>query len=377
MNASGSKASVITKGTIKDWLISPRSITLITEHGSLTVQSTDERFASIKARITSSDQADLDSVYDELFATDKVVINTEGKFLVENGLVKIDGEALPSALSNMLLTLVKEGKDTLPLENFWDKLKDNPTESSRHDLFGFLNANKVPITRDGCFIVYKKVRDDWWDSHTGNSFQSTVGSVVEMPRENVDPNRNNTCSRGLHVAAWDYASTFSGQRLLECKVNPVDVVAVPPDYNQQKMRVCRYLVLREVTDGQPYSEPVYTKKLASDKPLDSETEADHVIINCDKEGRLRIPGKLIRKHLRIGSGKKVGVIIGNERGITLEKAIKKHAKRYVAEYVIQKDNSVRIQSQVIEQVVAPFSSSFNGLGMVSAEQPPGKLFVEM
>lgn len=373
------KTSDNAKGTIKDWLISPRSITLITEQGSLTVQSTDERFASIKARITSSDQTDLDSVYDELFTTDKVVISTEGKFLVENGLVKIDGEALPSALSNMLLTLVKEGKDTLPLENFWDKLKDNPTESSRHDLFGFLNANEVPITRDGCFIVYKKVRDDWWDSHTGNSFQSTVGSVVEMPRENVDPDRNNTCSRGLHVAAWDYASQFSGQRLLECKVNPVDVVAVPPDYNQQKMRVCRYLVLREVTDGQPYSEPVYTKKLASDKPLDNETEADHVIILCDKEGRLRIPGKLIRKHLRIGSGRKVGVIIGREceRGITLERAIKKHAKRYAAEYVIQKDNSVRIQAQVIEQVVAQFSSSFNGLGMVSAEQAPGKLFVEM
>lgn len=362
-----------TKGTIKDWLISPRSITLITDRGSLTVPSTDERFDSIKARIASSD---LDSVYDELFATDKVVINTSGKFLVENGLVKIDGEALPSALSNTLLALVKEGKDTQPLENFWDKLKDNPTESSRRDLFAFLNANKVPITRDGCFVVYKKVREDWWDSYTGNSFQSTVGSVVEMPRENVDPDRNNTCSKGLHVAAWNYATTFTGQRLLECKVNPVDVVAVPPDYNQQKMRVCRYLVLREVTDGQPYSEPVYTKKLASDRPLDSETEADHVIINCDKEGRLRIPGKLIRKHLRIGSGKKVGVM-ECERGITLEKAIKKHAKRYAAEYVIQKDNSVRIQEHIIYRAVSPFAELGEAKGRVSAEQPPGKLFVEM
>jgi hypothetical protein len=44
---------------------------------------------------------------------------------------------------------------------------------------------------------------------------------------------------------------------LEVKVSPQDVVAVPPDYSQQKMRVCRYTVLRQTDqeyDGSIYDE---------------------------------------------------------------------------------------------------------------------------
>ena len=65
-----------------------------------------------------------------------------------------------------------------------------------------------------------------------------------MERGQVDADRERTCSFGLHVAAFSYASNFTGGILLEVEVNPRDVVAVPPDYNQQKMRVCRYRVLR-------------------------------------------------------------------------------------------------------------------------------------
>jgi Ran GTPase-activating protein (RanGAP) involved in mRNA processing and transport len=36
--------------------------------------------------------------------------------------------------------------------------------------------------------------------------------------------------------------------MLEVKVNPRDVVAVPVDYNNAKMRVCEYVVLSVVTN---------------------------------------------------------------------------------------------------------------------------------
>jgi len=76
-----------------------------------------------------------------------------------------------------------------------------------------------------------------------------------MNRDNVNPDANETCSHGLHVGAFAYANTFS-ELLLEVEVNPKDVVAVPPDYNNQKMRVCEYKVIR-VAPGHERQEEVY------------------------------------------------------------------------------------------------------------------------
>src|SRR5678815_3512509 len=40
--------------------------------------------------------------------------------------------------------------------------------------------------------------------------------------------------------------SYSGGIMLECEVNPADVVSIPVDYDQAKMRVCKYKVLGAV-----------------------------------------------------------------------------------------------------------------------------------
>ena len=94
--------------------------------------------------------------------------------------------------------------------------------------------------------------EDFKDKHT-KSFNNAPGQVCEIPRSAVDDNPDNTCSHGLHVGGYEYAKDFaSGGKLVLVKVNPRDVVAVPNDYNGQKMRVCRFEVLKEATDIVPH-----------------------------------------------------------------------------------------------------------------------------
>jgi hypothetical protein len=72
-----------------------------------------------------------------------------------------------------------------------------------------------------------------------------------MDRDDVDPDRNRTCSAGLHCCSQEYLPEFgcgAGNKIVEVRVDPKDVVAVPTDYNNTKMRVCKYEVLREITD---------------------------------------------------------------------------------------------------------------------------------
>src|SRR5690606_34879601 len=68
-------------------------------------------------------------------------------------------------------------------------------------------------------------------------------------RNQVDDNPEHTCSKGLHVAGWNYAAgtAYGGaSRYLMIKVSPEHVVSVPVDYDFQKMRVCQYEVIKEV-----------------------------------------------------------------------------------------------------------------------------------
>jgi hypothetical protein len=174
---------------------------------------------------------------------------SEGNFQIESetGTVKIDGQVIQDVITNRIIDFYKQKLPYLPLVNFWRNITQNPSEESQKHLYLFLEANKMPITHDGCFIGYKKVmandNGDLVDCYS-KTFCNNVGAVVVVDRANVDPDRNQTCSRGLHVAAFDYAANnYSGSHLLEVKVNPKDVVAVPTDYSNQKMRVCRYEVV--------------------------------------------------------------------------------------------------------------------------------------
>ncbi|MDR3436390.1 hypothetical protein [Telmatospirillum sp.] len=162
-------------------------------------------------------------------------------------------EPLPVGyLSNKLNQLLEEpGSNPRPLALFIENLMENPSEDSREELGLFLEACRLPITDDGCFIGYKLVREDFTDTWTG-TIDNSVGQAPSMDRSLVNADRTQTCSRGLHVCSRGYlrSGQVSGRHLMAVKVNPRDVVSVPTDYHNTKMRVCRYEVIEEIVETQ-------------------------------------------------------------------------------------------------------------------------------
>jgi len=236
----------------KNHLITPQNITVMfTEGNPVIINRTDSAFDRILTAIRLRNYALIPGMVDK---PTQIKEHTQGKFTVNDGVVVIDGEELPIELSDKLLEFVDAKLETRALENYWNNLKRNPSENSKKDLFRFMRANKMPITDSGCFVGYKKVDADYYDFYT-HKILNAPGKVIKFERKNVNEDREQLCSYGLHVAAYDYATNHyhkgSGV-LLEVEVNPKDVVAVPPDYHDQKMRVCRYRVLGvavgEITD---------------------------------------------------------------------------------------------------------------------------------
>lgn len=171
-----------------------------------------------------------------------------GDFKVEDGRLMYKGEMLDSYPARKAVQLMREGLPFEPLLNFIERLERNPSRRAVQDLYGFLEHGLMPLTPDGCFLAYKKVartaEGNFVDVHS-RSFDNNVGTVVEMPRNRVDEDPDRTCSHGLHVCSFGYLPFFGGHswdEVVVCKVDPADVVAIPRDYDNTKMRVCRYEV---------------------------------------------------------------------------------------------------------------------------------------
>lgn len=215
----------------------------------------------------------------------------QGSFKVQDGRIHINGIPVPGVLSAKIIKFQEEGLPHEPLIKFAENLQKNPSYRAVNELFQFLEKNDHPITENGCFIAYKKVRDDFLDVHSG-TFDNSPGNVVEMSRNQVNEDSTQTCSHGLHVANFDYASTFySGGKMLEVEVNPADVVSIPVDYNQSKMRVCKYTVLGVVDKVHSSDEHL---RVTTPAPCcnhddcceeeEEDEEEEFNCISCDDEG---------------------------------------------------------------------------------------------
>lgn len=178
---------------------------------------------------------------------------------VVNGKVMWNGEELHNVIVDRVFEQQQLGLGTEHMLRFLENLMENPSENSRAELYDFLENKSLPITEDGHFLAYKAVRGNFYDIHSGTVLNE-VGTVIEMPRKDVDEDRRRQCSYGYHVGAIEYVRGFGNHdsKYLLVKVNPRDAVAVPLDHNAQKIRVCRYEILSELDPETQLDFPVYS-----------------------------------------------------------------------------------------------------------------------
>lgn len=233
---------------------------------SFEVPNTHQDYADIRNVAYSNDPdagARIKDILDRALNMVKTAISKtpDSGITIENGIVYYNGKELHNSLTDRMLRQLEEGFDITPLSNFLAKLQQNPSYRVVNSLYDFLEYGKIPITQDGDFVAYKAVASDWKDIYSG-TIDNSIGSTPEVPRNEVDEDPEQTCSKGLHVCSFEYLPHFAhvGGHVVVCKVNPKDVVAIPKDYNNTKMRVCRYEVVAEVTDYYKKHEDVLSQR---------------------------------------------------------------------------------------------------------------------
>lgn len=194
--------------------------------------------------------------------------------------IYLDGEVIDDELALQIRKYFNLRLPFAPLCNFVKKLRENPSFKIRKQLWGFIKASEeaggFSIADDGDILAYKRVSDDYKDIYTGK-FDNSIGSIVEMPRRDVDDDPNNTCSVGLHFCAYSYLESYANNvgRIVLVKVNPADVVSIPTDYGFAKARCCRYEVIRDINEV--LSKPAYNVNESCISPV-KETDNDKLEI---------------------------------------------------------------------------------------------------
>ena len=183
-------------------------------------------------------------------------------FVLREGVLCYGNEEIDSSISSIILSMIEEGFDEVPMLNFMKRLFANPSSRAVKELYSWLAHKSLAICEDGCFLAYKSVliyngesfiddynrevkSGDYVDKYTGK-IRNNIGDINDMPRRKVDDNFEVGCSYGYHVGSLRYVTeVYSSNKQIICKVDPADVVSVPLDCDCQKIRCCKYEIVSE------------------------------------------------------------------------------------------------------------------------------------
>ena len=222
------------------YILTDKSLTCVINGKSLTMEQDNPSF---KVAVKTILQEEWDNLAD-LFDTAKAVENfAEGNVKVEDGEVYFKDEIVHGHVVGRILDLMSDEKPYKSVIRFLDKLMGNPSRRAVNELYAFLEHKSMPLTPEGNFLAYKGVREDFTDWYSGK-FTNKVGDVNEMPRRGVCDDYNIGCSSGFHAGSLEYAKGYgNGGNLMVVEIDPSDVVSVPHDCDQQKLRTCKYKVV--------------------------------------------------------------------------------------------------------------------------------------
>ena len=281
------------------YTLSEDSITIVWEGKPYTIRKDNANFSAVRKALFEARYEDVGELLDLKSAVEDFV---DGEVEIKDEVVYYHGHRLHGVVVDKLIEMMRQGlKDSSPILNYIKNLMVNPSSNSVEELYTFLGYKSLPITPDGKVLGYKGVQSDFW-SNSGNAdtivvqgetnerhqILNEVGATIEVQRRCVDDNKDNHCSFGLHIGSYDYANGWAGDggRLLMVEFDPQDAVSVPDDCSYQKLRVCKYKVIADITDTRKEldkavyqaNKPIYGSNDDSDCCEDEDCDYD-----CDFE----------------------------------------------------------------------------------------------
>lgn len=255
-----------------------RNISMVINGKQFNVTQADSNYKDVVAMLCDNTIDDRESkilgLLDKKTAVRTYIKNAEGVEVRNDGIF-YEGEQVHNVVVDRIFSFMDANLPFQPMLNFLTKLLQNPSYTSQQQLFYFLEHASLPICEDGDFLAYKAVTGNFLDKHS-QKIDNNIGKIVTMPRSRVDDDRESGCSNGLHAGTIAYVRNYAaeGDKMIIVKINPTDVVSVPRDCSNQKLRCCRYEVIREFNDEMRFQLAKNDGEKYEDDGYDDDDEGD-------------------------------------------------------------------------------------------------------
>lgn len=232
-------------------LLLPNQV-VITKDGEPRTITTDHQFYG--AIVYAIQDGDIAKAFELMEPRKAITKYSQGRLLIQGSKMTWEGhDVTGTGMAKRVLALAGRGDFTKMdrLTKFINKVFENPSAAlvQSNRIYDFMAYSDIEIDEDGDILVYKSVRGNYMDKHSG-TISNKPGTVVRMSRSFVNDNNTDLCSYGLHVCSLTYLRQCfgsNGQRVVRCKLNPKDIVSITNDYGNSKIRCCEYLVLDDYT----------------------------------------------------------------------------------------------------------------------------------
>lgn len=249
------------------------SLTTVIDNVPYTVDKTSSNYSIL---IQAYRDKDWTTFANSITPTNCINNWTNDKISIVNGSVIYNGHTIGKSISDRITKLIEQNIPVDVYVNFLDNLLQNPSYRAVTEFYTFMEHNDLPMTSDGHFLSYRRVRSDYLDCHSGRvpnmlaldlakkyplPFNNVTGdgvtvtieddlTTISMPRNRVNDDSSMTCSNGLHFCGKEYLSSFNTDgRTMIMKINPRDVVSFPTD-SFAKGRCSRYQLVGEIESNE-------------------------------------------------------------------------------------------------------------------------------
>jgi hypothetical protein len=257
-NDSNSNDSGQNPVHIQGFLNKTNSLNFVMNGRPYSIPSSHPNFTRIQQCFRSQNYNDLPDLVDIPKSIQK---SSNGRVTVKGNEVLYDGESIHHIVAERIVSHLSAQLPISPLLNFLEKLMENPSKRSVDQLYSFIEKHGLTITESGNVLMYKAITSDFKDKHT-RKVDNSIGKVVQVPRNKVSDDPRSACSFGLHAGAESYVFRFGhgGDRFVAVEINPRDVVSVPFDSNETKVRVCEYKVAFELKRDDRFKSSLYSNE---------------------------------------------------------------------------------------------------------------------
>lgn len=263
-------------------IITENNIVVVKGSNRLIANQSHPNFGKILERVRAGRFSNIEQLFNIKERVEKIF-----NVVINNNRIFYSGKEVHSVLGRKILTFMSQGLPYRPLVKFMNKLMENPDQVSRDTLYAYLEKQLLPIEADGDFIATKAIRNNMTDKWTG-TIKNVIGKSISMPREQVNKSPNECAGAGLHCGSSTYVRSYGSgdDKYILVKVNPKDVVVVPQGGAMEKIRLCRYKVLKTIDREALDFCSDYAPKNPQYKDIPkADTKSNHLSQKRDKSGR--------------------------------------------------------------------------------------------